>query len=327
MTAALYVMLAYLDWRRCPAERGRGTRRRSIRDCCSALLMIAAELALLTAVALFFSTFSSSALLSVVFTVGIFVAGLFSADLRQIRRRRRRQSPSSLRSWPRIGWLVPAFSAFDIKAQVVHGLPLPPGFVLVHAWLRRAVHRRPACWPRSRRSRGGSSSDGPASSALAGAAAAALAVIGAGRGDPAARASATRRCRRRPSGSCTCGREARPTAYSCRSMRWRLTSTGSAPSSTTDATASRARTQAASNCSSRLLDLTTTLDPHFNIAYRFGAIFLVHEPPNGPGRADQAIALLEKGSRRNPTRWQYAHDIGFIHYWYTGDYRRGRALV
>ena len=45
--------------------------------------MIAAELALLTAVALFFSTFSSSALLSVVFTVGMFVAGLLSADLRR----------------------------------------------------------------------------------------------------------------------------------------------------------------------------------------------------------------------------------------------------
>jgi hypothetical protein len=69
-----------------------------------------------------------------------------------------------------------------------------------------------------------------------------------------------------------------------------------------------------------LLDLTTTLDPHFNIAYRFGAIFLSMESPNGPGRVDQAIALLEKGLASNPRRWQYAHDIGFIHYWYTGDY-------
>jgi tetratricopeptide (TPR) repeat protein len=71
-----------------------------------------------------------------------------------------------------------------------------------------------------------------------------------------------------------------------------------------------------------LLDLTTTLDPYFNIAYRFGAIFLSMEPPNGPDRTDQAIALLEKGLRQNPDRWQYAHDIGFIHYWYTGDYRQ-----
>lgn len=70
-----------------------------------------------------------------------------------------------------------------------------------------------------------------------------------------------------------------------------------------------------------LVDLTTTLDPHFNIAYRFGAIFLAMEPPNGPGRPDQAIALLEKGLAANPGRWQYAHDIGFVHYWHTGDFQ------
>ncbi len=70
-----------------------------------------------------------------------------------------------------------------------------------------------------------------------------------------------------------------------------------------------------------LLDLTTTLDPYFNIAYRFGAVFLAMDLPNGPGRTDQGIALLEKGLKTRPDRWQYAHDIGFIHYWYTGNYR------
>jgi tetratricopeptide (TPR) repeat protein len=69
-----------------------------------------------------------------------------------------------------------------------------------------------------------------------------------------------------------------------------------------------------------LVDLTTTLDPRFNLAYRFGAIFLSMEPPSGPGRPDQAIALLEKGLASNPRRWQYAHDIGFIHYWHTGNF-------
>jgi tetratricopeptide (TPR) repeat protein len=69
-----------------------------------------------------------------------------------------------------------------------------------------------------------------------------------------------------------------------------------------------------------LLDLTTTLDPHFNIAYRYGAILLSIEPPEGPGKTDQAIALLERGLVNNPERWQYAYDIGFIHYFYTADY-------
>jgi len=69
-----------------------------------------------------------------------------------------------------------------------------------------------------------------------------------------------------------------------------------------------------------LLDLTTTLDPHFNIVYRFGAFFLAEPSPYGAGRIDQAVALLEKGLAQNPGRWQFAHDIGFVHYWFSGDY-------
>jgi tetratricopeptide (TPR) repeat protein len=70
-----------------------------------------------------------------------------------------------------------------------------------------------------------------------------------------------------------------------------------------------------------LLDLTTTLDPHFNVAYRFGWIFLAMAPPDGPGRTDLAIKLLEKGLAANPDRWQYAYDAGFVHYWYSGDFQ------
>lgn len=63
-----------------------------------------------------------------------------------------------------------------------------------------------------------------------------------------------------------------------------------------------------------LLDLTTSLDPKFNIAYRFGAIFLTEPPPGGPGRPDLAIALLKKGLAAQPLRWEYAEDIGFVYY-------------
>jgi len=65
-----------------------------------------------------------------------------------------------------------------------------------------------------------------------------------------------------------------------------------------------------------LLDLATTLDPYFNVAYRLGAIFLAEPPPNGADRVDLAIALLEKGLAHNPTQWKYALDIGFLYYWY-----------
>jgi hypothetical protein len=70
-----------------------------------------------------------------------------------------------------------------------------------------------------------------------------------------------------------------------------------------------------------LLDITTTLDPQFNIAYRVGAILLAEPRPNGAGSPQAAIALLTKGFRASPRRWQYLHDIGFIYYWWLRDYR------
>jgi hypothetical protein len=69
-----------------------------------------------------------------------------------------------------------------------------------------------------------------------------------------------------------------------------------------------------------LLDLTTTLDPYFNIAYRFGAIFLSEAYPAGPGRPDQSVALLRKALVVMPHKWQYYHDIGFVYYWRLRDY-------
>jgi hypothetical protein len=69
-----------------------------------------------------------------------------------------------------------------------------------------------------------------------------------------------------------------------------------------------------------LLDLTTSLDPRFNIAYRFGSIFLAEAYPGGAGRPDLAIALLEKGLRDQPDKWEYMQDAGFVHYWWRHDY-------
>ncbi len=69
-----------------------------------------------------------------------------------------------------------------------------------------------------------------------------------------------------------------------------------------------------------LLDLVTTLDPRFSIAYRFGAIFLAEAYPSGPGRPEQAIALLQRGIERTG-RWEYMHDTGFVYYWWLRDYK------
>lgn len=74
-----------------------------------------------------------------------------------------------------------------------------------------------------------------------------------------------------------------------------------------------------------LLDLTTSLDPRFSIAYQFGAIFLSEAAPGGPGRPDLAIALLEKGLRAQPEKWEFAQAIGFVHYWANQDYPEAAA--
>jgi hypothetical protein len=71
-----------------------------------------------------------------------------------------------------------------------------------------------------------------------------------------------------------------------------------------------------------LLDIVTTLDPQFTIAYRFGSIFLAERYPDGPGRPDLSVALLEKGIRADPLKWRYEQDLGFVYYWYVHDYRK-----
>ena len=74
-----------------------------------------------------------------------------------------------------------------------------------------------------------------------------------------------------------------------------------------------------------LLDLATTLDPYFSIAYRFGAIFLGEPYPGGPGRPDLAVALLRKGLAAQPQNWHYMQDLGFVYYWHLRDYAAAAA--
>ncbi|MGH9257013.1 MAG: hypothetical protein ACRD3C_20835 [Vicinamibacterales bacterium] len=74
-----------------------------------------------------------------------------------------------------------------------------------------------------------------------------------------------------------------------------------------------------------LLDLATSLEPRFNIAYYYGSTFLAEAPPGGPGRPDLAIALLEKGLQAQPDKWEFAQWIGFVHYWWRQDYEQAAA--
>ena len=69
-----------------------------------------------------------------------------------------------------------------------------------------------------------------------------------------------------------------------------------------------------------LLQITTDLDPHLIIAYRFGSIFLADKPPRGAGEPLQALALLDRGIVANPEYWRFWEDVGFVYYWDLKDY-------
>ena len=71
----------------------------------------------------------------------------------------------------------------------------------------------------------------------------------------------------------------------------------------------------------RLLDITTTLDPHLLDAYRAGSCFLAEADPVGAGSPQDALKLLDKGIRANPGEWRLLYDKGFINYWYLGNYQ------
>jgi hypothetical protein len=76
-----------------------------------------------------------------------------------------------------------------------------------------------------------------------------------------------------------------------------------------------------------LIEITTTLDPRLEMAYRYGAIFLSEPWPAGAGRPRDGIEVLEIGVRNVPGSWRLRQDLGFFHYIYLHDARRAAAVL
>jgi ABC-type transport system involved in multi-copper enzyme maturation permease subunit len=91
-----------------------------------AVLLIFVELTLVTALALFFSTFSSP-MLSAALTFGLYIVGHFSGDLRNFQQVI--DSPVAASFARGLYWVLPNLAQFDVKSQVVHGLPVPIGYI------------------------------------------------------------------------------------------------------------------------------------------------------------------------------------------------------
>jgi ABC-type transport system involved in multi-copper enzyme maturation permease subunit len=94
-----------------------------------AISMIFLELALVTAVARFFSTFSSP-ILAAALTFGLYVVGHFNADLKNFE--------AVVESKPvvylarALYYLLPNLAPLDIKSQVVHAVPVPATYLLLN---------------------------------------------------------------------------------------------------------------------------------------------------------------------------------------------------
>jgi hypothetical protein len=83
--------------------------------------LIGVQLMLTTAVALFFSTFSSP-LLSMLLALAVWVAGHFSGDLRDFQLAV--DSPAAIAIARGLYYALPNLDPLDVKNEVVHGLPV-----------------------------------------------------------------------------------------------------------------------------------------------------------------------------------------------------------
>lgn len=127
MTAAFYAVLAYLNTQFPESVRASWPAPATDPGMLRAIALIFLELLLITAVALFFSTFSSP-FLSAALTLGLWVIGHFNDDLRSFETVV--DSPVAAYFARGLYYVLPNFGAFDIKTQVVYALPVPWFYVV-----------------------------------------------------------------------------------------------------------------------------------------------------------------------------------------------------
>ncbi len=126
MAAVLYVVLAWMWWTSPENLRAAWEAPATDPALLVAFLLIYVQLLLVTAIALFFSTFSSP-MLSAALTFGLYVIGHFNADLKNFQP----VVASAPLVWLLRGlyYLLPNLAPFDVAAEVVHGQAVAPGYV------------------------------------------------------------------------------------------------------------------------------------------------------------------------------------------------------
>jgi Cu-processing system permease protein len=117
MAVAYYAVLAYIDWQT-PALTSQGWEAPAADPrLLKAFALIGVELMLVTALALFFSTFSS-AFLAAGLTIAVYVIGHFNADLKNLSSLS--DSPVLITIGKGLYYALPNLTLLDVKADVVH---------------------------------------------------------------------------------------------------------------------------------------------------------------------------------------------------------------
>lgn len=73
----------------------------------------------------------------------------------------------------------------------------------------------------------------------------------------------------------------------------------------------------------RLIDVVTTLNPHVGHPYRFGAIWLTHDPE----QVREGIRLMHRAIENHPDDWRNYFYIGFNHFFYLGEYAEAAEIL
>ncbi len=97
-------------------------------DMIKAILLIYVELMVVTAVALMFSTFTTSAL-SAIFTISIYIIGHLLGDLKVFAAKL--GNPVIVFLMDALYYILPNLENFNIKGEVVHNIALDPSFIVM----------------------------------------------------------------------------------------------------------------------------------------------------------------------------------------------------
>jgi Cu-processing system permease protein len=128
MAVVLYLLLAYLQVTATDSVRAGWEAPATDPALLEAFLLIYVQLLLVTAIALFFSTFAGP-MVSMALTFGFYVIGHFNADLKHFDA----VATSAPLVWMlrALYYLLPNLAPFDVTAKVVHAQPVPAGYLLM----------------------------------------------------------------------------------------------------------------------------------------------------------------------------------------------------